>query len=76
MFYIYSKEGCGFCTRIVEFMESKGIEYTKYQLGEDYTKEEFIEKFGRTTFPQIIHEGNNIGGMKETVKYLVENGHV
>ena len=39
-------------------------------------KKEFIEKFGRTTFPQIIHEGNNIGGMKETVKYLVENGHV
>lgn len=58
-------------------MESKGIEYTKYQLGVDYTRDEFISLFGaKGTFPRVILDEEVIGGMKETVKYLVENKYV
>ena len=36
-FYVYSKSGCGFCDRLIQFMDSKGIQYEKFDLGNDYT---------------------------------------
>ena len=72
-FYIYSKDGCGFCDRLTQFMDSKGVGYQKFTLGQDYSKDEFIEKFGyNSTFPQVLSEGQRIGGMKDTVRYLVD----
>jgi len=76
-FVVYSKDNCGFCEKLVAFMEQKGIEYTKYKLGENFTRDEFISQFGAgSTFPRVTYGEQLIGGMKETVKYLVENGHV
>ena len=76
-FIVYGKTGCGFCDRLVAFMEQKDIPYTKLMLGEDYTTEEFVTQFGHgSTFPRVVYEGELIGGMKDTVKYLVENNHV
>ena len=76
-FVVYSKTGCGYCTKLVEFLTQKGIPYTKLMLGEDYTTEEFVAKFGHgSTFPRVLLDEELIGGMKDTVKYLVENGHV
>ena len=76
-FVIYSKTNCGFCTKLASFMDQKGISYTKLTLGEDYTTEEFIEKFGRNqTFPRVLLEEELIGGMRETVTYLVDNEYV
>ena len=73
-FYVYSKDGCGFCDKLTGFMDSKGITYEKFILGSDFTKEEFINKFGHnSTFPQVFHNNQNIGGMKDTVRYVVEN---
>lgn len=57
-------------------MDQHNIDYTKLTLGEDYTSEEFIEKFGRSTFPRVLRDGELIGGMKETVTYLVANNYV
>ena len=76
-FVVYSKDGCTFCEKLAAFMESKGISYTKYQLGVDYTRDEFIAEFGaKSTFPRVVLGEEVIGGMKETVKYLVENKYV
>ena len=73
-FYVYSKAGCGFCTRLTEFMKHKGISYEKFDLGTDFTTAEFLDKFGKqSTFPQVIVENRKIGGMKDTVRYLMEN---
>lgn len=73
-FYVYSKEGCGFCDRLISFMTSKGIEYEKLSLGEDFTTEQFLNKFGRgSSFPQVNHKNLNIGGMKDTVRYIVDH---
>ena len=55
----------------------KGIEYKKYLLNVDYTKQEFIEKFGEgSTFPKVLVGEELIGGASETVKYLKENNLV
>lgn len=73
-FYVYSKSNCGFCDRLTQFMDSKGVDYEKFTLDNDFTREEFIDKFGyNSTFPQVNFENRNIGGMKSTVRYLVEN---
>ena len=74
-FYVYSKEGCGFCNRLTEFMKTKGIRYEKFNLGADFTTEEFLLTFGKqSTFPQVVLEDNQkIGGMKDTVRFLLEN---
>ena len=73
-FYVYSKDGCGFCEKLTNFMESKGVNYEKFDLGTDFSPEEFLYKFGRqSTFPQVIVENKHIGGMKDTVRFLLDN---
>ena len=73
-FYVYSKSGCDFCDKLIQFMEQKNIPYEKFNLGSDYSSEQFIEKFGyNSSFPQVHHLNQNIGGMKDTVRYLVEH---
>ena len=58
-------------------MDQNNIAYTKLTLGVDYTTEEFIIKFGRgSTFPRVLLDEELIGGMRETVTYLVENKYV
>ena len=72
-FYVYSKPGCGFCGRLTEFMDSHRLGYEKLTLGYDYKIEEFLEKFGNNcTFPQVTFENQKIGGMKDTVRYIME----
>ena len=73
-FYVYSKYGCGFCDKLTTFMESKGVNYEKFNLHDDFTSEEFLAKFGRSsTFPQVIVDNKRIGGMKDTVRFLLDN---
>ena len=73
-FYVYSKNGCGFCSKLTDFMKTKGIRYEKFDLGTDFTTEEFLLKFGKqSTFPQVIVDNKHLGGMKDTVRFLMEN---
>ena len=76
-FIIYARDGCKYCDKLAAVMGKRDIPYTKLMLGEDYTRDEFIEQFGdQGTFPRVLHEGELIGGMTETVKYLSENNYV
>ena len=73
-FYVYSKDGCGFCEKLTHFMESKGVNFEKFDLNNDFTREEFLYKFGRAaTFPQVVVDNRTIGGMKDTVRFLLDN---
>ena len=70
-FTVYSKEGCDYCERIKTVLRLTGSTYVVYNLGEDFTKEEFIAEFGvGATFPQVSCDGKKIGGSVETVKFL------
>ena len=76
-FKVYSKEGCDYCERINTVLRLTGSTYVVYNLGEDFTKEEFIAKFGEgATFPQVSCDGKKIGGSVETVKFLREQQKV
>lgn len=77
-FVIYSKQGCPYCEKIKvvlgDLCERNGFPLVKYELGKDFTREEFYAEFGNgSTFPQVICEKDHIGGCTDTIKYLQEN---
>ena len=72
-FTVYSKEGCDYCERIKTVLRLTGCAFVVYNLGEDFTREEFIAEFGEgSTFPQVSCDGKKIGGSIETVQFLRE----
>ena len=76
-FTVYSKEGSDYCERIKTVLRLTGCTFVVYNLGEDFTREEFIAEFGEgSTFPQVSCDGNKIGGSVETVKFLKEQQRV
>ena len=76
-FVIYSKDGCTYCDKVKKILELTSSTFVVYNLGEDFTKEEFIAEFGEgATFPQVSCDGKKIGGSVETVKFLREQQKV
>lgn len=66
MIEIYGKPQCPFCDKAKALCEREGKEYTYKQLGEDFGREEMLELFPTArTFPQIIVNGEKIGGYTE-----------
>lgn len=71
--YVYSKDGCGFCDRLIQFLEKKDFPFEKFNLNTDYSANDFLGRFGRgATFPQVCTDRAHLGGMKDTIKYLHE----
>ena len=76
-FTVYSRKGCDYCERIKTVLRLTGCTYVVYNLGEDFTREEFIAEFGKgSTFPQVSCDGKKLGGSVETVKFLKEQQRV
>ena len=73
MFTVYSKDNCKYCRAVEELLKMKDLPYTKYNLGEDFTADQFIAQFGEgSTFPQVSCEGKKLGGSIETIQFLKE----
>ena len=71
MITIYGKPRCPFCDRAKALCEQKGLDYEYKMLDADYTSDEFFETFpGARTFPQIIMNGEKIGGYAGLVELL------
>ena len=70
---VYSKPGCPHCVKLQEILSYLEFEITVYNLYEDFTKEEFYNKFGEgSTFPQVLNEHDTLGGAVDTINYLKE----
>lgn len=73
-FTIYSKYNCPYCTKIKTLMELKHFPHKILNLDEDFTKDDFYQKFGEgSTFPQVIYQEQHLGGCSDTVNYLMTN---
>tara|TARA_Y100000996_G_C22078206_1_gene460446 strand:- start:29 stop:265 length:237 start_codon:yes stop_codon:yes gene_type:complete len=73
-FTVYSKDGCPFCTKVVQVLQLAKLNHVVYKLGEHFNRDAFYGQFGNgSTFPQVVLNGTNIGGCTETVQYLKEN---
>ena len=72
-FTVYSKDGCPFCTKVVQVLHLAKLNHVVYKLGEHFERDAFYGQFGNgSTFPQVVLNGTNLGGCTETVKYLRE----
>jgi len=72
-FAVYSKEDCPHCYKVKQILELTGNNFVVYNLGEDFTKDEFYSEFGEgSTFPQVLCDDQKLGGCTDTVKFLKE----
>ena len=73
-FIIYSRDGCPYCTKVVQLMQRFEQKHVVYKLGREFQRDDFYAEFGKgSTFPQIILDGKKLGGCMETAQYLREN---
>jgi glutaredoxin len=73
-FTVFSKADCKYCTKVKHVLELTGSTFVVYNLGEHFTKEEFISEFGEgAKFPQVLCDDKKLGGSIETIKFLKEN---
>ena len=76
-FTVYSRDGCPYCTKIQEVMQLAELKHVIYKLDRDFDRYSFYEQFGQgSTFPQVVLNGDNLGGCTDTVQYLKENNLV
>ena len=75
---IYTMEGCKYCTLAKELFERADIDYVEMKIDEDISREEVKELLQKETvsFPQIIFEDNNVGGLIDAAKIFQDRGLV
>ena len=72
-FAVYTKDGCPYCDKVKQVLELTGSKFVVYNLGEHFEKNEFYGEFGQgSTFPQVVCDGNKLGGCVDTIQYLKE----
>ena len=70
-FAVFAKDGCPHCDKIEQVLELTGSKFVVYTLGQHFDKDAFHGEFGEgSTFPQVICNGNKLGGTVETIKFL------
>ena len=72
-FTVYSREGCPYCDKIQQVLQLAELRHVIYKLDRDFDRDSFYQQFGQgSTFPQVVLNGDNLGGCTETVQYLQE----
>lgn len=72
---IWSKYNCPYCDQAKALLKQRDVRFEERKIGDGYTKEELLEAVPNArTVPQIIINGNLIGGFTELRKYIDETG--
>lgn len=60
---MYSTEPCPYCSRAKALLKARGLEYEEINLARDPAgRVELVERTGMMTFPQVIIDGELVGG--------------
>jgi glutaredoxin 3 len=63
---MYTTDACPFCSSAKALLAKRKIEYTEINLARDPDgRTELSEKTGMITFPQIVIDGETLGGFQE-----------
>jgi len=66
---IYTTEPCGFCRVAKSLLTKRGVSYTEINLAKDPSgRAELVRLTGMMTFPQVVIDGEPIGGYQELVR--------
>ena len=72
---IWSKYNCPYCDQAKALLKQRDVQFEERKIGDGYTKEELLEAVPNArTVPQVIINGNLIGGFTELRKYIDETG--
>lgn len=73
---IYTKDYCPYCHRAKDVLDARGLAYTEYDVTYDSDgQRQMVERTGGRTVPQILIDGEPIGGSDELVE-LAGNGEL
>jgi glutaredoxin 3 len=65
---VYSTDPCSFCDRAKQLLERRELPFEEINLSKDPAgRLELVEKTGMLSFPQIVIEGEVLGGFQELV---------
>jgi glutaredoxin 3 len=63
---VYTTEPCGYCRTAKALLDRRGIPYDEVNLSKDGAgRAELVSRTGMMTFPQVIVDGEPIGGFQE-----------
>jgi glutaredoxin 3 len=66
---VYTTEPCGFCRTAKALLDKRGIAYEEVNLSKDGEgRTRLAEMTGMMTFPQVVIDGESIGGFQELVR--------
>jgi glutaredoxin 3 len=66
---VYTTDPCSFCIRVKQLLQARGIEYVEVNLAKDPDgRAELLQRTGMMSFPQVLVEGELVGGFQETVR--------
>jgi glutaredoxin 3 len=73
---VYTTDPCSFCARVKGIFEARGVEFSEINLSKDPNgRVELAQRTGMMTFPQVIVDGQLLGGFKE-VQAALESGRL
>ncbi len=73
---VYTTEPCSFCTRVKGMLKTHGVEFSEVNLSKDpIGRAELARSTGMLSFPQVIVDGQLLGGFKE-VQAASESGRL
>jgi glutaredoxin 3 len=63
---VYTTEPCGYCRTAKALLDRRGVPYDEINLAKDADgRAQLVARTGMMTFPQVILDGEPIGGFQE-----------
>lgn len=73
---LYTTEMCPYCVAAKALLSKRGIAYDEINLSRDPdSREQLVNTTGMATFPQIVIDGEAIGGFNE-LRYAASSGRL
>ena len=73
---VYTTEPCSYCARAKGLLKARGVEFSEVNLARDPEgRVELAKQTGMMTFPQVLIDGELIGGFTE-VQAAAESGRL
>src|SRR5438874_2190839 len=65
---VFTTEPCSFCRNAKALLEKRGVDYEEVNLAKDPVgRAELVKRTGLMTFPQIVVDGEPLGGFRELI---------
>ena len=73
---VYTTDPCSYCARVKGLLKSRGVDFEEIDLARDPGgRVELAQRTGMMTFPQVIVDGQLLGGFNE-VRAAAESGRL